>query len=107
MKFTFSDIRYKELGFAERFMMDEKLDKIKEENWKDYDQGLRSAYLVTQLYYGTIKVYIKKEFSSELNLPLKGFTLKNDISSNSVLEYEFNNSELPFAMKLEKVKHFN
>lgn len=107
VKFTFSDIRYKEIEFKERFMMDEKLDRIKQNHWKEYDQDLRRAYLVTQLYYGTIKVYIKKEFENQLNLTTKGFTLKGDVTSDSILEYEFNNSDLPFSMRLSRIKHFN
>jgi hypothetical protein len=107
VKFTFSDIQYKELSFSDRVNIDIKLDKIKADHWKDYSQDLRKAYIITQLYYGKIKVYIKKEFDHELNLTLKGFILKNDISTNSILEYEFDNNNLPFAMKLERVKHFN
>lgn len=105
--FTFSNIQYKELEFADRAFINSKLDTIKAAHWDDYDQDLRRAFIITQLYYGTIKIYIKREFNQELNLSTKGFVLKNDIATNAILEYEFDNADLPFAMKLERVKHFN
>ena len=107
VKFTFSEIRYKEIELADRIAIDNKMDEIKATKWKEYNQDLRRAFLITQLFYGKIKVYIKKEFKNDLDLTAKGYTLKSDVSTNSVLEYEFNNADLPFAMKLERVKHFN
>lgn len=106
-KFTFSEIKFKEIEYADRIFIDDKLDEIKATMWRDYNQDLRRAFIITQLFYGKIKIYIKKDFKNELNLSAKGFVLKNEVTTNNVLEYEFDSDDLPFAMKLIRVKHFN
>ncbi len=45
-----------------RIKIDRFLEQMKASRWSDYDGSIRRVYLITELYYGTIRMVIKKIF---------------------------------------------
>jgi hypothetical protein len=85
------------------------LDKFNKKLEKKIFKRYRSIYLITELYYGNIRIQIDRSqihnansflLSSSTNQP----TLKYENDRDYV--YEFSNMEVPFAMRLESVKEF-
>jgi hypothetical protein len=103
-KFYFKNAQARVLPNNDRLEIDNWMENLKENHWSEYRTGLRRAYMITKLYYGTFSMIIKKEYKASLNLESKGFTLKASHDSDSYLEYEFVNSKVPFAMKMERIK---
>jgi len=77
--------------------------------WKDYDGHIRRVFLITELYYGTIRILIEKQFSSELEASMKKVELSASGRSEGshAVEYEFSHDNVPFAMRIERVRTFN
>ena len=64
---------------------------------------------VTELYYGDLEIQIDTRLKKEFMAALK----ETDLELKSTLDYEktslytFSNEQIPFAMRLERVKTFN
>ena len=92
-----------------RIRIDRLLEQMKASHWSDYDGSIRRVFLITELYYGTIRMVIEKRFTTQLETILK----KADIQASEVLEgnhaveYEFSHDNVPFAMRIERVRNFN
>jgi hypothetical protein len=66
--------------------------------------------VITELYYGNIEILLKNEFASELDARLqkiKDLELSQKTTFDKEVEYRFKHNDVPFAMRIEKVKHFN
>ncbi len=92
-----------------RIKIDKFLEQMKANHWNEYDGRIRRVFLITELYYGTIRMVIEKQFSTELDTILK--ETKLEILSRSegshAVEYEFSHDNVPFAMRIERVRTFN
>ena len=108
-KFTFGDLKMRAATNLMRVQMDTYLELLKKNNWDDYDGKIRNVYMITELYYGSIKLVIdvelKDDFSAAINHT--DLELTNKLEFANSVQYTFNHQNVPFAMRLEKVKHFN
>ena len=108
-KFAFRDLQMREMDDLMRIKIDRILEQMKASRWKDYDGSIRRVYLITELYYGSIRILIEKKYSSELEASMKKVDLRASGKSEGshAVEYEFSHDNVPFAMRIEKVRTFN
>jgi len=108
-KFTFGDIMVREMNDLIRVRIDRYLEKMKAGRWNEYDGTIRRVFMITELYYGTIKLVVEKQFSAELDALLQKTELEA-LSRNEgsfAVEYEFSHDNVPFAMRIERIRTFN
>lgn len=108
-KFTFGDLQMREMDDLIRIKIDSYLEQMKATRWKEYDGSIRRVYMITELYYGTIRIVIKKQFSSELEAILnkEGIQASGKSEGSHAVEYEFSHDNVPFSMRIERVRNFN
>lgn len=108
-KFTFRELQMREMDDLMRIKIDRFLELMKAAHWNDYDGSIRRVYLITELYYGTIRMLIEKQFSTELEASLKKANLlaSGRSEGSHAVEYEFSHDNVPFAMRIERVRNFN
>ena len=108
-KFTFGDLQMREMDDLIRIKIDRFLEQMKATRWKEYDGSIRRVFMITELYYGTIRMVIEKQFSTELEAILDKASLQASGKSEGshAVEYEFSHDNVPFAMRIERVRNFN
>jgi hypothetical protein len=108
-KFTFGDLQMREMDDLVRIKIDQFLEEMKASHWSEYDGSIRRVYMITELYYGTIRMVIEKQFSSEMEAILDKTKLQASARSEGshAVEYEFSHNDVPFAMRIERVRNFN
>ncbi len=108
-KFTFGNLMVREMKNLVRVRIDHFLEGMKAEKWKQYDGSIRRVYMITELYYGTIRLIVEKQFSAELEGLLKNTSLeaKARTEKNHAVEYAFSHDNVPFAMRIEHIRTFN
>ena len=108
-KFTFGNLQMREMGDLMRIKIDRFLEQMKATRWKEYDGSIRRVYMITELYYGTIRMVIEKKFSTELEGILDQAEVQAALISEGshAVEYEFSHDNVPFAMRIERVRNFN
>jgi len=108
-KFTFGDLQMRKMHDLIRIKIDSYLEQMKATRWKEYDGSIRRVYMITELYYGTIRMIIEKEFSSELEdtMDMAGLKANAKSEGSHAVEYEFSHDNVPFAMRIERVRNFN
>ena len=107
--FTISNSKGISIPNSVRLSIDQMLDQIKDEHWNDYKTGLRRAYMITELYYGTLTIAIDSDLEAdfEASLPNIDTTIANKLVLGRTIAYSFESLNVPFAMRLERIKHFN
>jgi len=108
-KFTFRNLQMREMDDLMRIKIDRFLEQMKASHWSDYDGSIRRVYLITELYYGTLRMLIEKQFSTELEASMQKVDLRASGKSEGshAVEYEFSHDNVPFAMRIERVRNFN
>jgi len=108
-KFTFGDIMVREMDDLVRIRIDHYLEQMKATRWREYDGTIRRVFMITELYYGTIKMVVEKQFSTELDVLLQNTAIeaRNRSESLNAVEYEFSHDNVPFAMRIERIRTFN
>lgn len=108
-KFAFADLQMREMDDLMRIKIDRFLEQMKATRWKDYDGSIRRVFMITELYYGTIRMVIEKQFSPELETILDhaGLQASAKLEGSHAVEYEFSHDNVPFAMRIERVRTFN
>lgn len=108
-KFTFGDLQVRNMSNLERVQIDDQLETLKVNKWEYYDGKIRRVFMVTELYYGSIKIVIDKEMKAgfEANLQNTDLGLSAGLEFGTSIEYTFDHKNVPFAMRIERVKHFN
>lgn len=108
-KFTFRKIMVREMSDLLRIRIDHYLEEMKARRWDDYDGHIRRVYMITELYYGTIKMVVEKAYSAELDAQLEIHDLQTLARSEGshAVEYEFSHDNVPFAMRIERIRTFN
>ncbi len=108
-KFTFGNLQVREMDDLVRVRIDHHLEEMKARNWKAYDGSIRRVFLITELYYGTMKLVLEKDFSAELEAILQHTDLVVSSKSEGLhaVEYEFTHDNVPFAMRIERIRSFN
>ena len=108
-KFTFGDLQMREMDDLVRIKIDQFLEQMKASRWNEYDGSIRRVFMITELYYGTIRMVIEKKLSGEMEAILEKAKLQ--ISGRSegshAVEYVFSHNDVPFAMRIERVRNFN
>jgi hypothetical protein len=107
-KFSFGELKVRLMSPLLRVEIDNYLEKLKSGNWKYYDGKIRRVFMITELYYGSVKIVIDKNMASDFNLELKktGMEISNELELGTAIEYSFKHKNVPFAMKLEMIKGF-
>jgi hypothetical protein len=82
---------------------------MKASRWKEYDGTIRRVFMITELYYGTIKLVVEKQFSAELDILIQNTDLEalTRTEGSHAIEYEFSHDNVPFAMRIERIRTFN
>lgn len=108
-KFSFGELRVRTMSNLLRVRIDNYLESLKQNNWDDYDGKIRSVFMITELYYGSIQVVIDKALQDSFNATIKKLDInaQNEIKLNQSIEYTFEHNNVPFAMRIEQVKGFN
>lgn len=108
-KFTFGDILVREMDNLLRIKIDGFLEEMKSTRWSEYDGKIRRVFMITELYYGTIRLVVEKQFSTALDAILENPDLEaiSRTEGSHAVEYEFSHDNVPFAMRLERVRSFN
>ena len=109
-KFSFSDLQVRTMSNLTRIRIDNYLELLKKNKWNAYDGNIRRVFMITELYYGSIKVIFNTRWKNELDVKLSfddNLKLSNVIEHGKSVEYTFAHNNVPFAMRLEKVKEFN
>lgn len=108
-KFHFGHLQVKTMSNLNRIRIDNYLEIIKKDNWKDYDGRIRRVYMITELYYGSLQLIVNRDFKNELDISLEQSPLKliETVEFDKSIEYTFEHNKVPFAMRLEKVRAFN
>jgi hypothetical protein len=107
-KFSFGELTVRLMSPLLRVQIDDYLEKLKSGNWKYYDGKIRRVFMITELYYGSVKIVIDKDMADDFTLALKktGMEVSKEIKLGTAIEYSFKHKSVPFAMKLEMVKGF-
>ncbi|MGK7396283.1 MAG: hypothetical protein ACNS62_17020 [Candidatus Cyclobacteriaceae bacterium M3_2C_046] len=108
-KFTFGDLKARTMSNLLRVRIDDFLEELKKNNWEKYDGKIRRVFMITELYYGSLKLVIENSFKSELDASIAktDLSLKNKLEMGKSVEYTFEHRNVPFAMRIEKVRKFN
>jgi len=108
-KFRFANLQMREMDDLIRIRIDRFLEQMKASHWSDYDGSIRRVFLITELYYGTIRIVIEKRYTTALEAILQKADLQaSEVSEGShAVEYEFSHDNVPFAMRIERVRTFN
>jgi hypothetical protein len=108
-KFTFGNLLVREMDDLIRIRIDRHLEQMKATRWKEYDGRIRRVFMITELYYGTIKMVVEKRYSAELDAMLHqtGLSVLSRSEGNQAVSYEFSHDNVPFAMRIERVRTFN
>jgi len=107
-KFSFGELKVRLMSPLLRVEIDNYLEKLKSGNWKYYDGKIRRVFMITELYYGSVKIVIDKNMANDFNLALKktGMEISKELELGTAIEYSFKHKDVPFAMKLEMIKGF-
>jgi hypothetical protein len=108
-KFTFGDIKTRALTDLMRVTIDDFLEEMKSKHWELYDGKIRRVFMITELYYGSIKLVIDREIKNKLDASVIkiGLDLKHVLETDRSVEYTFDHQNVPFCMRIEMVKKFN
>ena len=65
--------------------------------------------MITELYFGSIQLILNLDLKSELDTGIEQAKLKisETVEFDKSIEYTFDHNNVPFAMRLEKMKAFN
>ncbi len=108
-KFSFGDLKMRSMSNLTRIRIDSFLEILKMNKWDKYDGRIRRVFMITELYYGSIKLITKTKWKNDLEASIKNsdLDLQNQIDFGNEVEYTFDHKNVPFAMRIERVKDFN
>jgi hypothetical protein len=108
-KFTFSNLQVRRMGDLLRIKIDRFLEEMKATKWSEYDGKIRRVFMITELYYGTIRLVVEKQYSGALDSFIEKSRLEvlSRSEGSHAVEYEFSHDNVPFAMRIERVRNFN
>jgi hypothetical protein len=108
-KFTFSNLKVREMDDLVRVRIDHFLEQMKATRWSAYDGSIRRVNMITELYYGTMRLVVSREHSAELDsqLNLSALQAAAKTEGKHAIEYEFSHANVPFAMRMERIRTFN
>jgi hypothetical protein len=108
-KFTFHKLMVREMDDLVRIRIDRILEDMKARRWKQYEGSIRRLFLITELYYGSIRLVVEKQYQAELDSQLQHTSMEAlaKTEGSRAVEYAFSHDRVPFAMRIEKIRTFN
>ena len=108
-KFHFGNLQVKTMSNLNRVRIDNYLEVLKQDSWKSYDGKIRRVYMITELYFGSVQLILNRDLKSDLETNIEKANLKilETVEFDKSVEYTFDHNNVPFAMRLEKMKAFN
>jgi hypothetical protein len=109
LSFHFGNLQVRTMSNLNRIRIDNYLEVLKQNEWKAYDGKIRRVHMITELYYGSIQLILKSDSKNELDAVIKQLDLKLDqtVEFGKSIEYTFDHKNVPFAMRLERLRKFN
>lgn len=92
-----------------RIELDSYLEHASQKMLRTLFRNPRKVYLITELYYGSLKIGVEKqhEFAFEQQIKASQWPVKTQLDTDRTHIYEFAPNELPFAYKMERIQGFN
>lgn len=108
-KITFGNIQVAAMDDVTRIRTDGFLEQMKATRWSEYDGRIRRVFLITELYYGSLRMVVERQLSSELDALAEkaGLNVSEKSEGEHATVYEFSHDQVPFAMRIERVRTFN
>lgn len=108
-KFSFGNLEAKTMSNLMRVRIDDYLEELKKKKWEKYDGSIRRVFIITELYYGSINLIVKQELKEKFTAAIKnsGLDISTETELGRSIEYTFDHRDVPFAMRLERVRDFN
>ncbi|MCF8224625.1 MAG: hypothetical protein K9J30_01965 [Bacteroidales bacterium] len=108
-KFRFGNLQAREMSDLLRVKIDHYLEIMRRNKWEEYDGRIRRVNMITELYYGSIKLVVERSLSGKMDAAIKqsAIDLIARAEGSRSVEYEFSHENVPFAMRIEKVRTFN
>ena len=108
-KFNFGNLQVRTMSNLNRIRIDNYLEILKEDNWKTYDGKIRRVHMITELYYGSVELVLEKKWKNQLEASIKNteLELEQSLAFGKQVAYSFSHRNVPFAMRLEKLRDFN
>lgn len=108
LKFSFGDLRVRNMSDDMRLAIVRGLDEIKQRAWQDYHMKIRRAFIITELYYGKATISLDLQARTEVDIQVLEaagfeFSSKNTLLRKEV--FKMKDSEAPFAMQTAAVRH--
>ena len=99
----------REMSDLTRIKIDGFLEVMKTTRWREYDGSIRRVFMITELYYGTMRMVVEKQNSAELEAILDKIEMEalHRTEGSHAVEYEFSHHNVPFAMRIERIRSFN
>jgi GH15 family glucan-1,4-alpha-glucosidase len=109
LSFHFGNLQVRTMSNLNRIRIDNYLEVLKRDNWKSYDGKIRRVHMITELYYGSIQLILKREMQNDLEAIIKQLDLDlvQTVEFGKSVEYTFKHKDVPFAMRLERLREFN
>lgn len=106
---SISKVCVKVMDNSMRVLLDNYLEQVSDNLLRALFRNPRKVYLITELYYGSVTLKVKKkhEMSFENRLVATQWPVHADLKGDKNHEYVFAHNEVPFAYKIERVKGFN
>jgi hypothetical protein len=108
-KFTFGDLQARSMSNLLRVRIDDYLEDLKKNKWENYDGKIRRVFMITELYYGSMKIVINSNLKNdfETSITAANLNVKSQLEIGRSMEYTFDHQSVPFAMRIERIKHYN
>jgi hypothetical protein len=92
-----------------RMDVDQKIEQLDPKSMRQLFRHPRRVYLITELYYGQLKLYLEKEYAIELESVKKQKKLPLSLANEGdyINEYDFDTHAIPFAYRMEPLYKFN
>lgn len=109
LKAEISDVCAKVIDNELRIELDSYLEHASQKMLRTLFRNPRKVYLITELYYGSLKISVEKqhEFAFEQRIKASQWPVKTQLDTDRTHIYEFAPNELPFAYKMERIQGFN
>lgn len=109
LSFHFGNLQVRTMSNLNRIRIDNYLEVMKRDNWRSYDGSIRRVHMITELYYGSIQLILKREMQNELEAIISQLDLDlvQTVEFGKSIEYTFKHKNVPFAMRLERLREFN
>ena len=94
---------------ASRVQLDTYFEKLTPKLLRALFRNPRKAYMITELYYGTLIIKVQKqhEVAFEEKVMNTDWPIRATLHANKNHEYTFAHNEVPFAYKMERIHGFN